>query len=165
MRKSPTSKSIGKLPPIIIGIIIVTSLAAGLFLLQQPAEQPRTSSTAQLRVGQDGEAIAVEIARTPEAHTKGLSGRAELPPNTGMLFVYEEPARYSFWMKDMNFALDFVWIGADQKIVAITRDVKPASFPESFQPPSPVIMMLEVEAGTAAERGWEVGSSVKLKPI
>lgn len=145
-----------------IGFLLIAGGAVLALISQpQPTEEPSASlPRAELQIGQD-EPIAVEIARTPEARVQGLSGRAGLPPNTGMLFVYEEADRYGFWMKDMNFALDMVWI-ADGEVVAITENVQPESYPKSFYPPKPVTMMLEVEAGTAAERGWETGDRVKL---
>ena len=50
--------------------------------------------------------IKVELAITPEARAQGLSGRPSLSENEGVLFVFDKPDKYSFWMKNMNFPLD-----------------------------------------------------------
>ncbi|MCX8009506.1 MAG: DUF192 domain-containing protein, partial [Patescibacteria group bacterium] len=72
----------------------------------------------------------MELFDTQEKRTRGLSGRDFLPENKGMLFIFEKPDYYTFWMKEMKFPLDFIWIRGDE-IVEITENVKP----EDYQPP------------------------------
>ncbi len=55
-------------------------------------------------------AITIEIADTQEKKNQGLSGRDQLLPNHGMLFIFEKNGNYSFWMDKMKFNLDFVFI-------------------------------------------------------
>jgi len=101
-----------------------------------------------------GTTLAIEIADDALERAQGLSGRASLQQNSGMLFLFEEPFIASFWMKDMNFPLDFIWI-RDNTIVDITERV-PAptdvNLP-SYQPNQPVDAVLEVNAGWVAEHG------------
>jgi uncharacterized membrane protein (UPF0127 family) len=52
----------------------------------------------------------IELARTPEEQQKGLSNRASLPEDHGMLFLFDKPAPYGFWMKEMRFPLDIIFI-------------------------------------------------------
>jgi uncharacterized membrane protein (UPF0127 family) len=52
----------------------------------------------------------IEIAETYDQQSLGLGGRDELKPNTGMFFVFPSPSVQSFWMKDMKFPIDIVWI-------------------------------------------------------
>src|SRR4026208_1251957 len=70
----------------------------------------------------NGHTLNIEIAQTQIEREKGLSGRDTLPENSGMLFVFDKPDYYAFWMKDMKFPLDFIWI-RDQKVVQITEGV------------------------------------------
>lgn len=66
--------------------------------------------------------ISVEIADTENARSLGLSGRKSLGSDQGMLFIWDKEVYPIFWMKDMNFSLDLIWINA-VKIVAINENV------------------------------------------
>ena len=99
--------------------------------------------------------IIVEVVDDEEERSRGLGGRKNLPGNSGMLFVFEIPAKYSFWMKDMLFSLDIIWIDENKKIIAISENILPETYPASFSPSEPVKYVLEVNAGWA-ERN-EVG--------
>ena len=81
-----------------------------------------------------GERIQAELAVTDAAHERGLSGRVQLKKDEGMLFVFVQPGIHSFWMKDMNFPIDIIWINEDAEIVYIKKDARPESFPESYGP-------------------------------
>ena len=92
----------------------------------------------------------MEIANTDAERTQGLSGRASLPAGTGLLFVFESPGKYGFWMKDMNFPIDIVWLGDGMLPVGIEKNVSPDSYPQVFYPPVPVRYVLEVNAGESS---------------
>ncbi|OHA92045.1 MAG: hypothetical protein A3J09_00920 [Candidatus Zambryskibacteria bacterium RIFCSPLOWO2_02_FULL_51_21] len=94
--------------------------------------------------------LVLEIANTDAERTQGLSGRASLPAGTGLLFVFESPGKYGFWMKDMNFPIDIVWLGDGMLPVGIEKNVSPDSYPQVFYPPVPVRYVLEVNAGESS---------------
>lgn len=106
--------------------------------------------------------IRSEVARTPSTRERGLSGKASLGHDEGMLFIFPTPGRHSFWMKDMNFPIDIVWIASNRKIVGVAEGVTPDSYPETFIPPSNIQFVLEVPAGSAQEFGLKTGSSVSF---
>jgi len=106
--------------------------------------------------------IQVTLAQTEAERTQGLSGTKSLGENQGMLFVFEEPARYGFWMKDMNYSLDLIWIDEKNQIVDITENVPPESFPKIFQPAREVKYVLEVNALFSRQHNIRVGDFVKL---
>jgi uncharacterized membrane protein (UPF0127 family) len=113
-----------------------------------------------------GDTILVDVADDQAEQEKGLSGRPALPQHRGMLFVYPEPSRPGFWMKDMRFPIDIIWIGADSKIVAVLPNLSPETYPSVFSPPeevAPVRYVLEVNAGSAGRLNWQVGDSVQIK--
>ena len=91
--------------------------------------------------------VKVEVADTDIKREKGLSGRESLAENEGMLFVFKEPGTYGFWMKDMNFAIDILWIDKDKRVVEIMQNVAPDTFPETFYPKEPIQYVLETNAG------------------
>lgn len=108
----------------------------------------------------NGEKIKVEVALEPEHKMKGLSDRKSLGKDNGMLFLYSDYDKHSFWMKDMLFDLDFIWI-KDNIIVDITKNVKADSgIFNIYQPKQDVNKVLEVNAGTAEKNGWQVGDEI-----
>ena len=105
--------------------------------------------------------INVELANTAEERARGLSGRDSISKGDGMLFVFNKPAIPSFWMKNMNFSIDIIWIGENYIIVDITKNVLPNSFPQTFQPQTPAKYVLEVSAGFSDRQDIEIGDRVE----
>ncbi|MFZ2763724.1 MAG: DUF192 domain-containing protein [Minisyncoccia bacterium] len=104
--------------------------------------------------------IPVEVVRTPSARAQGLSGREVLPEGTGMLFVFETPSQYGFWMKDMNFPIDIVWISESFQVVDIEHRLAPETYPEVFYPSGLAKYVLELPAGASRNLGIDTGSIV-----
>jgi uncharacterized protein len=126
-----------------------------------PTTEPRLAHT---EVTIAGERLHVEVATTSEALERGLGGRARLAPDAGMLFVFPEDGRYSFWMKDMHFPIDMLWIAADHSIVFMVEHASPDSYPKTFTPESPARYVLEVASGYIqahhVKKGDTVGFSI-----
>ena len=104
--------------------------------------------------------LRVEVADTDQKRARGLSGRPALAENEGMLFVFEEPGRYGFWMKDMNFSIDIIWIGQDKKVVEIMNTIAPETFPEVFYSKELIQYVVETRAGFAKENNVQLGDKV-----
>src|SRR3989344_5194996 len=66
----------------------------------------------------------VEIA-DDEERTNGLMFRGQMDRDNGMLFIFDKEDKYDFWMKNMNFPLDILWINEDKKVVYIHKDTPP----------------------------------------
>jgi hypothetical protein len=108
--------------------------------------------------------VDAEVAETRAQKTQGLSDRTTLPEGTGMWFPYPDARRRSFWMRDMHFPLDFVWV-RDGTIVALNENVSPAAGEGTkVQPKEPIDAVLEVPGGTIARWGWTVGMPVQVLP-
>ena len=95
----------------------------------------------------DSIVVRYQRADTDALRTKGLSGTQYLADGEGMLFVYDEPIVPRFWMKDMNYAIDIIWISSDKRVVATEENISPDTFPATFSPNTPVQYVLEVPAG------------------
>jgi Uncharacterized ACR, COG1430 len=67
----------------------------------------------QSNVSIDGYNMTADLALTSEQREKGLSVKDKLKENEAMLFVFEESAKHSFWMKDMKFPIDIIWFVLD----------------------------------------------------
>lgn len=111
--------------------------------------------------------LTVEIAATDAAREHGLSGRAGLPEGHGMLFTFSTSGRYEFWMYDMRFGLDFLWITGG-KVAEVTPNVPPptraAPDPVRLRPNEAVEAVIEVPAGWAAAHQVIPGAEVKGLP-
>lgn len=90
--------------------------------------------------------IAIEVADTDSAITRGLMQRDRLPEASGMLFVFPDVAPRSFWMANTPVGLDILFIGPDSQIVSIAKYTKPFSS-ESIRSGAPARWVLEVPAG------------------
>ncbi len=108
--------------------------------------------------------VTAEVASTEYDRAKGLMHRETLPYDRAMLFVFDKAARYSFWMMNMRISIDMIWIGDDNKIVDITKNVQPcAADCESVKPSSAALYVLETAAGFADKFGIKTGDRVSIK--
>ena len=102
------------------------------------------------------------MADSEAERQQGLSGWPSLAEDEGMLFVFDQPGRYSFWMRGMKFPLDFVWIKSDE-IVEITANggVKRMN----IQPQQSANRVLEVNSGFAARHNLKIGDKVSYESV
>ena len=112
-----------------------------------------------------GKKISVEVADTVEKRSLGLGKRSGLENGWGMLFVFEKRKQHGFWMKDMEFPLDIIWLD-NHRIAYILRNVQPAKsgvIPPVMTPPETVNFVLEIDAGRADELKLQVGQHLKYQ--
>ncbi|TVQ40255.1 MAG: DUF192 domain-containing protein [Spirochaetaceae bacterium] len=110
----------------------------------------------------NGHQFTVEIADTPESRSRGLMHRDRLEPRHGMLFVFEDDAPRSFWMRDTSIPLSIAFIRRDGMITEI-HDMQPFSL-EPVNSSAPVRYALEVNQGEFRELGIRAGARVELPP-
>jgi uncharacterized protein len=106
--------------------------------------------------------IDATIASTSEDWDLGLSGLRSMDIDKGMIFIFPHADFYRFWMKDMYFPLDIVWIDSDKKIVDVDSNVSPESYPNIFLPPVAVRYVLELNAGMAEKYGLVTGTKINF---
>lgn len=102
--------------------------------------------------------FSVEIADTSEKRSRGLGGREGICENCGMLFIFDGPGKYSFWMKDMQFSLDILWIRGEE-VVYIARNISP-DFRGTIRPVKDADQVLEINGGLCDKLGIKEGSRV-----
>ncbi len=109
--------------------------------------------------------INVTLAKTPDEHMKGLSIKNSLKEHEGMLFIFDTPKKSSFWMKDMKFPIDIVWIHPNTTIVHIEKNLQPCiSFLlcASYSPNEISQHVLEVNAHYTTKNNITVGDKVEF---
>lgn len=104
--------------------------------------------------------ISVNIANTDELRLLGLSFTEEINENQGMIFIFDVASRYGFWMKDMNYPIDIIWIDKNYKIVSLTENFSPDTFPKLVYPDYPVKYVLEVKAGFIENNNLKIGDNI-----
>ncbi len=115
-------------------------------------------NTKSVQIGND--VYVLEIADTDALRKKGLGGRDSLCETCGMLFVFEQPDRYAFWMKDMRFPLTLIWLAGD-RVVFVARDISP-DFSSVIDPPASADRVIEINADRAVD--LNPGDQVRFFP-
>jgi uncharacterized protein len=144
-------------------IIVAVGVAGGalVWVLLLRSQNLRNRSDAWVQI--DSNRIAVAVADTDSEREQGLSGHKPLQENEGMLFLFDMPGQYAFWMKDMLFPIDIIWISKEWIIVDITENLSPESYPDTVAPKENAQYVLEVPAGYSASHHVQIGQSVSVK--
>lgn len=106
--------------------------------------------------------IFAEVVDTDSSRALGLSGRNGMRENEGMLFVFDYSGKYGFWMKDMTFSLDIIWINQNGVVVYIAQNVSKESYPQTFINDAEALYVLELVEGGAERNGIFLGSKLKI---
>lgn len=157
---------------IIQAVLLIIVIGLVLFFFRTNAQLPdlpflpQTPVQKQLQI--NNATIQVEIADTQAKRNQGLGGRTSLGSDQGMLFVFDKVDKYPFWMKGMNFPIDFIWIRGN-KVVDLLVNAQPpvsgqtdASLP-IYQSSEAIDKVLELPAGTVGRFNIKVGDTVKIE--
>lgn len=149
---------------IIVAVVVLIAAVIILFLRNSLTGIPFFGPQASVEI--QGTTIQLDVVDTEEERQKGLSGRDSLPDDRGMLFVFDEPGMYNFWMKDMRFPIDIIFLN-DNRIITIHSHVQPPQSPDDtnlpvFTSSEPADRVLELNAGKAEQLGLEEGNTIPL---
>ena len=108
--------------------------------------------------------VNVEIADTLIEHTKGLMYRTSLDENLGMLFIFQEEATRSFWMKNTYLSLDIIFVNSNFEIIKIAKNAQPCTKDpcDKYSSDSPIKYIVEVNGGFTEREGIEIGDKIKI---
>jgi len=140
---------------IIAALIVAMAIATTVlvFSLMQQGQTQTSMNDYEVRKITIGDVtLDAEIADDSEKIEKGLMFREMLPENRGMLFIFEEERKYQFWMMNMKFNIDMIWLDANGKVVHIVEDAEPCIDAAhtslcTFTPDEPAKYVLEVNSG------------------
>jgi uncharacterized protein len=136
--------------PIVLALLVLAGCGSS---------EPNSTQTVDVRIGKAE--VRADVAATDAERMQGLSGRASLREDRGMLFVYSDHVERRYWMKGMRFPIDIVWIdrarvtGVEPKVPVPVGDDFPI-----YPSRAPADRVLEVRAGWAARHGVERGDRV-----
>jgi len=143
---------------IIGGVILAVAVVA--FMAWQ-----LSSKTPTVKAG--NHTFKLYVAKSSNDQQVGLSKYDKIDDSRGMIFTFGKPDYYSFWMKQMKFPIDIIYI-KDNKIVTIHKSVKPPKSSEEltlYNPTQPSDKVLEVNAGLSQKYNIKEGDSVELSNI
>ena len=145
-------------------ILILIAFAIGIlaWLFLNPIVAVPSTSMRSGTVTIAGKTLTVAVVDTNPARERGLSGTKKITDDQGMLFVFDTEDTYAFWMKDMLFPLDIIWLSSDLHIVYIQKNATPASYPTAFTPTAPARYVLEVNAGFSEKNNVHIGDQVNM---
>ena len=111
--------------------------------------------------------ISLIIAKSDKDRMNGLSGRGSLPEDQGMLFLFDTKGKYGFWMRDMKFAIDIIFIDDDTVVSLVENAPSSIQTPDLtvYYPDAPVNRVLEVNSGGAKKLGIQKGTKITFKGI
>ena len=142
-------------------IVIFSGLIFALLFVFNETENleytEKSCSGVQLQTG----CYELERADTNEQRMKGLSDRDSLGDKSGMLFTFETSEEQCFWMKDMKFNIDMIWLNEAKEIIKVEKNVSPSTYPESFCAEQ-TKYVLEFNSGVSDQDGLKVGSTVQF---
>lgn len=131
-------------------LTLITATIVGVYFNDTPQKAPR------LVMPHSAKSYRLLVADTPKEQSRGLSDRAMLAQNEGMLFTGSEKQLRCFWMKDMRFSIDMIWLDADKRIVTVEHDVHPDTYPDR-QFCNIGQYVVELNAGEAAKNNLHPG--------
>lgn len=112
-----------------------------------------------------GTKIDAEVADTPQARNVGLMFRDSLPPGGGMLFIFEKPGPYLFWMKNCKFPIDIIWFNEQREVIFISEKTPPCKAdpcPNYGPLDKNALYVIEVASGFAAKEKLKLGMKVRF---
>lgn len=145
-------------------IILLVAIGLAIAATQETSFAPANDGQRKevTSISFDDNKILAEVVRSIPDKQKGLGGRDTIGSPGAMLFIYDRPDPACFWMKDMRFAIDIVWLDADKKVVSIKERVSPSTYPESFCPKEPAQYVLELPEGKSQELGLHSGLQLQF---
>lgn len=148
---------------IIFGLIL--ALIAGVAIYQFSKNQITQMKT-DAKVSFPKHTFSVETVKDSKAQQIGLTKYNSIKSDQGMLFVFDKPDTYSFWMKNMKFPIDIIFINGDS-VVSFVENAKPVNAdvanPPIYSPTDPADKVVEIQAGLVKKYNIKKGDKVKIE--
>lgn len=143
---------------------LITSLLLSSFLLNTAfAQEGPQLNLQRIKISAGMHQIDTQLAMTPMERQIGLMNRPNMPTHEGMLFVFDEPTKQCFWMKNTLLPLTAAFVADDGTIINL-EDMKPRTL-ETHCSKKEVRYVLEMNQGWFAKRGIKAGSKLSGVPF
>lgn len=151
---------------ILVIVIVVFAISRGANLLN--FNFGTSSNAGSATIG--NKTYSLIVAKTEADRELGLSKKSSLNANTGMLFVFEEKGIHKFWMKDMRFPIDIIFINDNKVVDFVENAASPAAGQSAvtlpiYSPSESINYVLEVNANEISKNKFKRGDSVTFKNV
>ena len=152
----------------LIVLILIATLGIGYYWIKSPSKIAFTNNNIPNKFFVDyrveekyigGEKYFLYIADTPQKREKGLSLSPFLVNNAGMIFYFDSKDYYSFWMKNMQYPIDIIFLD-DTIIIDIFEKVQPESYPETFTAKKVANIVIELNAEDVKKNNLSIGDNI-----
>jgi uncharacterized membrane protein (UPF0127 family) len=159
-KKRPEKKSNRVKALIIVAVSIIILLGAVFFSKKINDFRKNNNGIGEIKLGQEN--FSIEIANTQEKIEKGLSDRENFCEKCAMLFIFKDSRKQTFWMKNMKFDLDIIWIRGGE-IVGISSNVSHENGEnEVISSPGNIDKVIEIRAGMSEKLNLKIGDIIKI---
>ena len=139
-------------------LLAVLLISVSMFLVQ------REDSKTIIIAFPNGVEIEAEVADTPEKLLFGMAFQDALPPNGGMIYIFESTGQNHLWTKGYRFPVDIMWIDESHHIVGLNENVAPCredECPRYSSSPEAVRYAIQTDAGFIKREGITIGLELK----
>lgn len=147
----------------VIAILFVTILSGGYWYLSRQSAHDTTMPIVAATISDT--TFRLHAPRTSEQNQTGLAAFRTLAADEGMVFRTLEPGLQRFWMKDMAYDIDILWVNKDNRIIHIVYSAARDSYPKTYSNPpgTESTYVIELPAGTCDKHGIAPGAIVTIK--
>ncbi len=150
----------------LVAIVVLAGLGYIFLYRNEPTILPQLPTTTAV-IG--GQTFTLDVATTTTEQNRGLGGRTSLGERNGMLFMFNIPSIQLFWMKDMEFPLDLIWMRGN-KIIGFEENMTVPTSSNALNLPiyiSPGLVdgVIEINSGQVAQLGLRVGDAIQISPL
>ncbi len=146
---------------LVIVVLILIALGVSVAMTAHaPTNEDAVYPQASVSIG--GKAFKALVSSTEALRDKGLGQRDSLPADEVMLFAFDAPDLLGFWMKDMRFSIDMMWLDLNGTVITIAKSVSPDTYPKVYFPSRPALYVVETNAGVLQSLGVKEGDKVSI---
>ena len=144
--------------------VVLFAIAGVAYFYIDAQPDPSVKSMRKVSAEIENKTFTLYAPTGDEGLQRGLAAFNEIEPNEGMIFRGLPVGVQTFWMKDMKFDIDILWINKDNEVIHIVYDASKDSYPTKFENPTarPSAYVIELAAGTAEKNNIAPGSIVKI---
>lgn len=149
---------------VLLILILAVTISKNVFKRNLIPGLPTGNPTATI----NGHKISLTVVKTEQDREIGLSKVDSLPDDKGMLFVFDKPGIYPFWMRNMKFPIDIIFLNKNHVITIYQNVPNPTIATDNlpiYKPESLVDMVLEIKAGTANKYNVKKGDTIDINNL